>query len=302
MKAVWRRQRQALRTVGLVGFGDVASRILAQRTRLQAAQPASPPLLAVSRRQGWDLDQKSSLQRLARRLRHWIILVPPGVLNPTDPRDPRTRGIARAIRITRRFRTRSPRIVYISTTGVYGDWQGAAVDEASPLRATLARSRRRIDAESVLRPLGAHILRAPGIISESALPVERIRRGTPCLHPAEDVLTNHVHADDLARACWAALWRGQPGRVTNVVMPERKPMGDYFDQVADAAGLPRPPRVSRAELLAAGARGELSEMALSFMAESRQVVSSRLGPELRLRLQHPDVSRLLDGLRRRRLS
>jgi nucleoside-diphosphate-sugar epimerase len=107
----------------------------------------------------------------------------------------------------------------------------------------------------------------------------------PALSPAEDVWTNHIHAEDLARACWLALARGRPGRAINVVDQSELRMGDYFDQVADAFGLPRPPRLPRAEL----AR-QVSPMMLSFMSESRQIGNLRMRKELRLRLAFPTVA------------
>ena len=105
---------------------------------------------------------------------------------------------------------------------------------------------------------------------------------------ADDVYTNHIHADDLARACIAALWRGKPQRVVNVNDDSALKMGDYFDQAADLYGLPRPPRVPRYT-----AQATLPLMLLSFMSESRRMDNTRLKRELRLRLQYPQV---FDGL------
>ena len=109
------------------------------------------------------------------------------------------------------------------------------------------------------------------------------------LEARDDVYTNHIHADDLARVCLAALWRGRPQRAYNVCDATRMKMGDYFDLAADLYGLPRPPRVPRSE-----AREKLSMMLLSFMSESRQLDNARMLRELGLRLQYPDIR---DGLR-----
>ena len=108
------------------------------------------------------------------------------------------------------------------------------------------------------------------------------------LQSEDDVYTNHIHADDLARACVAALWRGGRQRVINVCDDTDLRMGDYFDLAADLCGLPRPPRLSRAALAT-----RLSPMQLSFMAESRRLQNRRLKQELRLRLLYPTVA---DGL------
>jgi nucleoside-diphosphate-sugar epimerase len=152
------------------------------------------------------------------------------------------------------------------------------------------RARRRVDAERVLRAWAlagggqVAILRAPGIYAADRLPLERLQRGTPALAAADDVYTNHIHADDLARLCALALFRARPGRVYNASDDSRLKMGDYFDVVADAFGLARPPRLPRAELAAA-----VSPMLLSFMSESRLLDNRRLGAELRVRLVHPRV-------------
>jgi nucleoside-diphosphate-sugar epimerase len=114
-------------------------------------------------------------------------------------------------------------------------------------------------------------------------------KDTPVLLPQDDVYTNHIHANDLARACIAALWRGKPQRTYNVVDDTQLKMGDYFDLAADLYGLPKPPRISRDT-----AHGELPLMLLSFMSESRRLTNERMKRELRVRLSYPHV---LDGLK-----
>jgi nucleoside-diphosphate-sugar epimerase len=152
-----------------------------------------------------------------------------------------------------------------------------------------------VDAERRVRAFGRRnrvrvgILRAPGIYAADRLPLERLRRGDPVLCADEDVHTNHIHADDLARAACLALFRARGGRAFNVADDSELAMGDYFDLVADACGLPRPPRFGRDEIA-----GRLSALTLSFMAESRRLDNGRLKRELRLRLRYPTVA---DGLR-----
>lgn len=133
------------------------------------------------------------------------------------------------------------------------------------------------------------ILRAPGIYAADRLPLARIERGDPVLHADDDVHTNHIHGDDLARLASIALFRGRSGRVYNAVDHSRLRMGEYFDTVADAFGLQRPPRVSREQI-----RTRLSPMTLSFMAESRRIDNARILRELRVRLCYPTIA---DGLR-----
>lgn len=151
-----------------------------------------------------------------------------------------------------------------------------------------------MDAEQRLRAFGARtgtavtVLRAPGIYAADRLPRERLLRGDPVLLPDEDVFTNHIHAEDLARLACLALFRAKPGRVYNAVDASDMKMGDYFDLVAEKLGLPSPPKVTRTELAQ-----RLSPMALSFMSESRRIDGSRVLRELRCTLIHPTVA---DGL------
>ena len=182
------------------------------------------------------------------------------------------------------------RLIYVSTTGVYGDCQGSWIDETRALRPDNARAKRRVDAERQLRDWGARnavsvsILRAPGIYAADRLPLERLQKGLPALVDRDDVYTNHIHADDLAAACLAALRHGRPNRACNVVDDSDLKMGEYFDRVADAFALPRPRRLPRSELAA-----EVSPMMMSFMRESRRIGNRRLKQELKLRLVYPTV-------------
>ncbi|MFT4191768.1 MAG: NAD-dependent epimerase/dehydratase family protein, partial [Comamonas sp.] len=185
-------------------------------------------------------------------------------------------------------------LVYGSTSGVYGDQGGRWIDETAPLRTHTPRALRRVDAERQLRrparggTLRARILRIPGIYApdrEGGTPEARLRRGTPVLAAPDDVYTNHIHADDLARALIAALWRGAPARVYNACDDTELKMGDYFDFAADRYGLPRPPRIARA-----AAHEQLSPLQLSFMSESRRLLNQRLKQELGLRLRYPTVA------------
>jgi nucleoside-diphosphate-sugar epimerase len=201
--------------------------------------------------------------------------------------------------LARRGAVRS--LVYGSTTGVYGDAGGARFDETRAVAPATDRAHRRVDAEAHMRWWGrkmalrsgtrASILRIPGIYAldrEGGDPRERVRRGAPVLVAEHDVFTNHIHANDLARACVAALWRGKPQRVVHVNDDVEMLMGDYFDLIADLAGLPRPPRITPEQ-----AAATLSAMQRSFMGESRRLINQRLKSELRLRLLVPDVRGIL---------
>ncbi|WP_413084397.1 SDR family oxidoreductase [Tepidimonas sp.] len=285
--ARFRRQR-----VLIVGCGDVGQRVarlLAARVRVVAltSSPARVPLLRAAGLTPvvGDLDHPVTLARLAGLGQRVLHLAPP----PSSGwRDERSRALAAALL----RRTPPQQLVYGSTSGVYGDCGGAWVDETRPPQPQTARAWRRLDAEQTWRLWGRRraarvtILRIPGIYAPDRPDgaAQRLARGTPALRAQDDVVTNHIHADDLARACLRALWLGRPQRVVHAVDDTALPMGDYLDRVADLLGLPRPPRISRAE-----AQGRLPLALLSFLNESRRLRNVRLKRELRLRLRYPTV-------------
>jgi nucleoside-diphosphate-sugar epimerase len=186
------------------------------------------------------------------------------------------------------------RLIYASTSGVYGDCGGAWIDETRPVRPDNARAKRRVSAETQLRGatrrgvLSASIVRIPGIYAGNRLPLARLHKGTPALAPADDVYTNHIHADDLAAILVLAIRRARPQRVVHASDDSDLRMGDYFDLVADAFGLPRAPRVSREQ-----AEAQLEPMMLSFMRESRRLQNTRLRDEMRYALRYPSIDDFL---------
>ena len=281
----------------VIGCGDIGLRVLRLlrgRWRLLALS-SSPDRFEALRQAGavpllGNLDQPSTLRRLVGLAYAVLHLAPPAAAGSLDRR---TAHLLQAL--ARGGRVRS--LVYASTTGVYGDAAGASFDETRPVAPATARARRRVDAEQRVRAYGrasgarVSLLRIPGIYAgdrPGGHPRARLVRGAPVLRAEDDVYTNHIHADDLARACVAALYRGLPQRVVNVCDNTDLRMGDYFDLAADLCGLPRPPRLSRAEAAAL-----LSPMQLSFLDESRRLQNRRLTQELGLRLRYPTV---LQGL------
>jgi len=233
-----------------------------------------------------DLDQPASLRRLAGIADRVVYLAPPP---GSGWNDPRLQAFARTLRT----RHQPASVVYGSTSGVYGDCAGDWVDETRAPDADTPRAQRRVAAERGVRFWGraagvrASILRIPGIYApdrDGGTPRERLLKGTPALRQEDDVYTNHIHADDLARACVRALWRGAAQRIYNVNDDTVLKMGDYFDAAADLYGLPRPLRVARD-----GAEQHLSLMVLSFMRESRRMDNTRMKRELGVRLHYPTV-------------
>ena len=279
----------------LIGCGDVALRtalLLRGRVRLYGLtrRAADGPKL---RAHGivplaGDLDDYTTLGRLRTAPFAVLHFAPP----PSSGRDdPRTQKLIAALAAARII---PQRFVYISTSGVYGDCAGARVAETHARRAQTPRARRRVAAEDRLRAwardygVQLSILRAPGIYAQTRLPLDRIRQGTPVLAADDDVFTNHIHADDLARAAVAAMFHGRPNRAYNVTDDAHLKMGNWFDAVADAYQLPRPPRVTWEE-----AEQRIAPMLLSFMSESRRLTNDRLKRELRVRLQFPTPDTLL---------
>jgi nucleoside-diphosphate-sugar epimerase len=189
-------------------------------------------------------------------------------------------------------------LVYISTSGVYGDCGGAHVSETHPLHPLSARGQLRVNAECQIRVwakrngVQAAILRVPGIYAADRLPLERLRLGSPSIIAEQDSYTNHVHADDLARIVVAALRYAAPNRVYHASDDSHLKMADYFDAVADAYALPRPPRLSRLEV-----KRMVSPMLWSFMNESRQLSNQRMKQELKVKLLYPTVADALKVMR-----
>lgn len=277
----------------VVGCGDVGMRVvrqLAGRWRVLAltSSPARAPLLRAAGAVPLvgDLDRPDTLARLAGLADAVLHLAPPP---STGAEDARTRHLLQAL--ARQGRVR--RFVYMSTTGVYGDAQGARFDETRAVHPATDRARRRVDAEACVRGYGracgvaTTVLRVPGIYAGDRAgghPRERLAKGTPVLVAADDVYTNHIHADDLARACIAALHRGRPQRIVHASDDTELRMGDYFDLAADLCGLPRPPRITREV-----AAQTMTPVQLSFWSESRRLDNRRLVRELKVRLAYPTV-------------
>lgn len=278
----------------IVGCGDVGQRVvraLGKRWTVRALTShadRSVPLrtLGITPLLG-NLDAAATLRRLGPLASRVLHLAPPP---STGEDDPRTRHLLQALA----RHGSCQRLVYGSTTGVYGDTGGARFDETRTVAPVNARARRRVAAESALRHwavsqgVTASILRIPGIYAgdrPGGHPRERLARGTPVLRAEDDVYTNHIHADDLARLCVAALLRGRPQRIWHACDDTELTMGDYFDLAARLCGLPLPRRISRTE-----ASTQLSPMLLSFMSESRRLDNQRMKRELRIALRYPDVS------------
>ncbi len=289
----------------IIGCGDIGIRVVQQLQGNTLAQSqgrpkifalsSSPERFAELRAHGitpieGNLDHPETLWRIAHLATTVIHLAPP---QQHGEYDQRTRNL---VQILSQQGRSVRRLIYISTTGVYGNRNGDFVDEISQLQPTSQRAKRRVDAEQTLRYWAASqgvaltILRVPGIYGPNRLPIERLQNHTPALQEPFDAYSNHIHADDLARLICAALFIGKPQRVINACDGSEQKMGDYFDEVAVALHLPKPPRLLPDEV-----RTQVGPMMWSFMAESRRVRNQRLR-ELKRPLKYPQVKDYLKTL------
>ncbi len=230
-----------------------------------------------------DLDDRTNLSRIAGLADVVLHLAPPNA----GECDTRTRHLLAALSKS----VLPGQLIYISTSGVYGDCRGSRVDETHLLNPQSARARRRVDAELQIRKWAARngvkasILRVPGIYAEDRMPLDRLRISMPSIVAEEDSYSNHIHADDLVRIIIAALHLGRPNRIYHASDDSRMKMGDYLDAVADAYHLRHPPRITRAE-----AQRILPDSLLSFLNESRCLSNERMKQELKIKLIYPTVT------------
>ena len=254
----------------IAGFGDVAQRAVARLERRFA-------LTRLARRYGFDLDRPETLAlEGADALLH---CAPPPAGGAVDTRT------ANLLAALEKARIPPARVVYVSTSGVYGDCGGARVDESRPIAPATPRARRRADAERQLtawcreKNIPLVVLRAPGIYAVDRLPLERLRAGTPVPQAGHDIYTSHIHADDLGAIAVRALEADAPPGIYNAADDTEMKMGDWLDLVADFSGLPRPPR------------GAVTK---AFTTESRRLDNSRLKHVLGVSLRYRTV---YEGLR-----
>ncbi|MER2513496.1 MAG: SDR family oxidoreductase [Nitrosomonas ureae] len=236
-----------------------------------------------------NLDCPKSLKKLA-GIAHLVLhLAPP----PNHgKRDTRTLHLLSAL--TKKKKTNPAilpqRLIYISTSGVYGDCQGDLIDETHPVQPENDRAIRRVFAEKQIRNWGKRnhistcIVRVPGIYAANRLPLQRLRDDHPTLLDAEDSYTNHIHAEDLAQIVFAAIRFAKTNRIYHACDNSHLKMGEYFDLVADYFGLPHPPRITRSQ-----AQEQITPSMLSFMKESRRLRNVRIKKELHINLLYPTV-------------
>ena len=285
-----------LQKVLIVGCGDMGRRVArlvqednGQVTAIVRSDARRDALQQIGiRTLTGNLDEPSSLTNLpAKDATVFYFAPPPG----GGFADPRVRAFCDAITPG----AEPAKIVYMSTSGVYGDCGDSEVTEETPPAPQTARGKRRLDAESSFLEWGrAHnvpvvILRVTGIYGPGRFPVTQLASGQPVLREEEATITNRIHADDLARICLAAAERGDAGEIFNISDGHPGTMTEYFNAVADALGYPRPRQVTREE-----ARDVMSPLMLSYVSESRRMSNAKMLSRLGVKLLYPTLA---DGMR-----
>lgn len=281
-----------MRRLLIVGYGDIGKRFAARygsKFSLSGIRRAKiDDSLSCLHSVNWlnvDLDKPKTLRRLTGFSGDVVYLAPP---NPNGLSDTRVRNFLGSISAGVRI---PQRLVYISTTGVYGDCSGDLVCETRAANPQTDRARRRLDAEAKVRAWSkatgcrSVVLRVPGIYAPDRLPLNRLIDGLPALAASEDSYSNHIHAEDLVRIIFLALTRGENGRIYNCSDDSRIKLGDYLDLIADRSGLSQPRRVTRSE-----AKRVLPDVSWSFVKESRLISNERMKRELGARLLYPTVN------------
>lgn len=289
----------AVLTLLIVGLGDVAKRALPDLRDRYAITALSRSLNTVDGVQSLciDLDEWALSEAQAAVLAQSFDAVwytaPPSALDQAETPD--DRRLRRLLAFWQAQGVAPKRVVYVSTTGVYGDCAGEWVDETRTPNPQSLRAQRRLAAEQAWRDFAyatgsqVVVLRAPGIYALERLPYASVLANAPVLMPAEDAFSNHIHADDLAQIAVFFLERQA---VTNACLPfdvfnacddEPLRMGDWMSAVAQVLGLPTPTAISRTQMQA-----QVSPARWSFMRESRRLSNAKLKNQ-GVSLRHPSA-------------
>jgi nucleoside-diphosphate-sugar epimerase len=176
---------------------------------------------------------------------------------------------------------------YLSTTGVYGNRGGDWVDEASELRPSGARGRRRVAAEAGWldlwrrRGVPVQVFRLAGIYGPGRSPFEALRAGTAKRIERPGQVFSRIHVEDLASVLAASIALPRPGAIYNVCDDAPAEPAAVIAHAADLLGLPAPPLVPFDE-------AELSPMARSFWTDNKRVSNALIKQELGVALRYPN--------------
>ncbi|WP_097803550.1 SDR family oxidoreductase [Pelagimonas varians] len=181
---------------------------------------------------------------------------------------------------------------YLSTTGVYGDHDGAWVDETAPLTPSTHRGEIRVAAETAWQTipnLPLHIFRLAGIYGPGRGPFAKVRAGTAQRIIKTGQVFSRIHVDDIAQILAASIAAPSSGAVYNVCDDVPAPPQDVIAYAAQLLDVELPPEVEFET-------AKLSPMARSFYAENKKVSNTRIKDELGIKLIYPDYKTGLDAL------
>ncbi|MCU7959540.1 MAG: SDR family oxidoreductase [gamma proteobacterium symbiont of Bathyaustriella thionipta] len=290
-------RKQPLNSVLIIGCGYVgrrlASRLLAEQVSVSAivrSEKSRDQLLAAGiEAYALDLDDTPETFVPGAHQQVFYLLPPPR----SGLQDSRTQACIDCF-----ARHGQPqKLLYLSTTGVYGDCQGNWVSEEQPLRPTAERAKRRLHAETQWLNWQQHnqtairIVRVAGIYGPDRLPLARLEKGLPLLKESQSPWMNRIHVDDLVSVLIAAMQSPAQARIYNASDGHPGSMNQYFNAIADRAGLPRPPQIDIRE-----AAEQLSAGMMSYMRESRRISNRRMLAELQVRLRYANLQAGLDAI------
>ena len=188
-------------------------------------------------------------------------------------------------------------LVYLSTTGVYGDTGGASVSETAPLRPFSERSERRVAAEADwlelhhAHGLPVHVFRLAGIYGPGRSTFGQIRRRAAKRIDKPGHAFSRIHVDDIAGVLAASIGKPNPGAIYNVCDNEPAPPAEVTEYACHLLGVDVPPLEDFET-----ARQRMSPMALSFWNDNRRVDNRRIREELGVVLKYPDYRRGLQAI------
>ena len=214
------------------------------------------------------------------------VLISPG---PNEQGDP---VFLRYRKLFEKYAANLDWVGYLSTTGVYGDFDGQWVDEETPLNPQTKRGQLRLSAEQgwlSISGLPLHIFRLSGIYGPGRGPFSKVRNGTAKRIIKKGQVFSRTHVDDITQVLHASLSAPNPGRVYNVCDNDPAPPQDVIGYAAELLGLPLPPIVNFED-------AELSPIARSFYAENKKVRNTRIKSELGVTLLYPDYKAGFKGM------
>jgi len=181
---------------------------------------------------------------------------------------------------------------YLSTTGVYGNFDGAWVDETTPLNPTTRRGKLRKAAEEnwlSMPDLPVHVFRLAGIYGPDRGPFSKVRNGTARRVIKENQVFSRTHVQDIAQVVLASIARPNPGAAYNVCDDDPAPPQDVIAHAAELLGMPVPPAIAFED-------ADFTPMARSFYAENKKVRNDRIKDDLGVTLKYPSYREGLAAL------